>query len=183
MTLTSLDIPTHWQVITGAPCSGKTAVIDTLGRQGFRVVPETARAYIEQQLAEERSLSEIKANPLAFERHILMAKVRSELSLPKNERIFMDRAVPDSIAYYQIEGLDPAEPIRFSREVRYQTIFLMERLCFEKDDVRTEDEALAFRLETLLEESYASLGYAIIRVPVMSVRERVEFILDYLQFR
>ncbi|MEJ2222165.1 MAG: AAA family ATPase [Desulfobacterales bacterium] len=38
---------THWSVITGAPCSGKTAVIHMLEQQGYTVIHEVARAYID----------------------------------------------------------------------------------------------------------------------------------------
>ena len=62
---------THWQVITGAPCSGKTAVIRELENRGFRVVHEVARSFIEAQLKEGKSLTAVKADRLAFERHIL----------------------------------------------------------------------------------------------------------------
>jgi hypothetical protein len=68
-------IPTNWHVITGAPCSGKTAVIEALARQGYRIVPEIARSYIESRLACGATLNAIKADALAFESHILLGKI------------------------------------------------------------------------------------------------------------
>ncbi|MBI5897255.1 MAG: ATP-binding protein, partial [Desulfobacterales bacterium] len=91
---------TRWQVITGAPCSGKTALIENLARRGHPVVPETARAYINLRLAQGLALSQIKADPLRFERSILLEKVALETALPKDRLVFMDRAIPDSVAYY-----------------------------------------------------------------------------------
>jgi predicted ATPase len=178
--LQSSSLATRWQVITGAPCSGKTTLIHALARQGHRVVPETARAYIDQCLARGLTLSQIKADPLGFERKILLAKVSLESALPRDQLIFMDRAVPDSVAYYRFEGLDPAEPLRYSRTVRYATIFLLERLAFEQDAVRSEDAQSAARLERMLAEGYATLGYAVVRVPVMEIDERARFILRHL---
>ena len=58
---------TRWCVITGAPSSGKTAVILDLERRGFRVVHEAARAYIEQELEKGRRLQEVKSDRLHFE--------------------------------------------------------------------------------------------------------------------
>ena len=172
--------PCNWHVITGAPCSGKTAVIQKLAASGYRIVPEVARTYIDAQLAKGKSLSTIKADPTQFEGHILMEKVGIERRLPKLETIFLDRAVPDSIAYYRLEGLNPAEPIRLSRLVRYRTIFFFEALPFEQDEVRTENQTLSQRIETLLFKAYHELGYAIIRVPVLSVTQRVAFILSHI---
>ena len=171
---------TNWYVITGAPCSGKTAVINKLEQRGYSVVHEAARAHIDAELAKGKTLEQIKADEWAFERHILMAKVKLEAKLARNSLIFFDRAVPDSIAYYKLCGLDPTEPEQKSRTVRYQKIFLFERLTFLADPVRSEDERTADRLSQLIEESYQALAYEIIYVPLQSVEDRTEFILKRL---
>lgn len=171
---------TSWSVITGAPCSGKTAVIRMLAQQGYTVIHEVARAYIDAELAGGKTLSEIKADEWAFERHILMEKVRIESTLKTDEIIFFDRGIPDSVAYYRLNGLDAAEAFQRSAEVCYRNIFLFERLRFSKDKVRSEDEKTARQLNRLIEESYQSLGYDIIHVPVLSVKARTEFVLEHL---
>ncbi|MEJ2282927.1 MAG: ATP-binding protein [Desulfobacterales bacterium] len=111
---------TNWHIITGAPCSGKTAVIREIEQRGIRVIHEVARAYIDRMLKEGLRLEQIKSDILQFERHILNAKIRIEKTLSKSEPIFFDRGVPDSIAYYNLEGLDPAEALKFSRRTRYR---------------------------------------------------------------
>ena len=171
---------TNWHVITGAPCSGKTAVIKRLEQKGYTVVHEVARAHIDAQLARGRTLAEIKADEWAFERSILMAKVKIEAGLPRSEAIFFDRGVPDSIAYYMLCGLDPAEPRKMSRTIRYRKIFLFERLSFLADAVRSEDEKTASRINHLINESYQSLGYNPIRVPLSSIEDRTDFVLKHL---
>ena len=169
---------TNWHVITGAPCSGKTAVICGLEQLGYRVVHESARAYIDEELQKGKSISRIKSDILSFESHILYKKIEIENRLPKNELIFFDRAVPDSIGYYLLEGLNPEEPIIKSKQQVYKKIFFFERLSFEKDEVRSEDDLIAARLDTLLKESYQMLGYDIIPVPLMTVEERIQFIVN-----
>ena len=171
---------TNWYVITGAPCSGKTTVINQLEQRGYAVVHEVARAYIDAELAKGKTLEQIKADEWAFERYILISKVKLEAQLKRKDIIFFDRAVPDSIAYYRLCGLDPTEPRQLSRAIRYQKIFLFERLKFLADPVRSEDEKTADRLKYLIEESYQSLGYDLIVVPVGSVEDRTEFILTHL---
>ena len=169
--------PTRWYVITGAPCSGKTAVIRGLERRGFPVVHEVARAYIDDELKKGRGINAVKADTRAFESHILNKKIEIEAALPIDTVIFLDRAVPDSIAYYRLSGLDPGEPLEKSRTYRYKKVFLFERLLFEKDPVRSENENMAAKLEMLLAESYRMLGYSLVRVPLLPVGERVDFIL------
>jgi predicted ATPase len=170
---------TAWCVITGAPCSGKTAVVSELARRGFRVVQETARAFIDKELKRGRRLEEIKSDPARFERHVFLTKLAIEARLPAHERLFFDRALPDSIAYYRLEGLDPTEPLEQSRRVRYSRVFLFERMEFKKDAVRIEDAETAARIERLIEEEYTDLGYSIVRVPVVPVARRADFVLSH----
>ena len=170
---------TEWCVITGAPCSGKTAVVGELARRGFRVVPEAARAHIHAEMKKGRRLDEIKSDPARFEGHIFRTKLAVEARLPAREQLFFDRALPDSIAYYRLEGLDPAEPERHSRRVRYRRVFLFERIEFMKDSVRTEDAETAAHIERLIEEAYTDLGYTIVRVPGMPVGERADFVIAH----
>ncbi len=174
-------ILTNWYVITGAPCSGKTAVIQGLERKGFAVVHEVARTYIDDELKKGRGIDEVKADIHAFERRILNKKIEIEASLAVDTVIFLDRAVADSIAYYRFSGLDPGEPLGKSRTYRYKKVFLFERLLFEKDPVRSEDEEKADWLENLLKECYRSLGYEPFRVPLFPVKERIDFILKNIE--
>jgi predicted ATPase len=171
---------TNWHVITGAPCSGKTAVIRELEQLGYPVVHEVARAYIDERLQNGETIVQIKADILSFEHHILHKKIEIEQSLLKEDTVFLDRAVPDSIGYYILEGLDPDDPIQKSRLWRYKRIFFFDRIPFEKDRVRSEDDEIASRIDGLLMKSYRMLDYEIIFVPLMSVNERVGFILKHV---
>lgn len=172
---------TKWQVITGAPCSGKTAVIRRLERMGYTVVHEVARALIDAELKKGRTIEQIRADESAFEESVLRLKIKNESSLDTAAIVFLDRALPDSIAYYGLSGLDVNRPGEKSRLFRYQNIFLFERFNLEADPVRSEDDAGAQRLEALLEAAYRQLGYEIIRVPHLPVAARTEFILQHLE--
>ena len=169
---------TRWTVITGAPCSGKTSVIRVLEKRGLPVVHEVARSFIDRQLARGLSMARIKADPVSFEQGILAEKLAIEASLPPDRGVFLDRGVPDSIAYFRFEGLDTRAPVAASRIRRYRRVFLLDRLAMAPDPVRTEDEAAAVRLEALLIESYRRLGYLLIRIPAVSLQERVEQVLQ-----
>ncbi len=171
---------TNWCVITGAPCAGKTTLIQALARRGFPVAGEVAREYIDARLAAGSTLRQIRADALSFERHILLEKARLERRLPPRRLVFLDRAIPDSTAYFRLEGLDPAEPLTLSRMFRYREVYLLERLKFTPDGIRSEDDATAARLEDLLIETYSQLDYPIIRVPILEESRRLAFVLDHL---
>jgi predicted ATPase len=171
---------TNWQVITGAPCSGKTAVVNELARRGYPIVGESAREIIDEELRAGRSLEEIRADAHGFESRVFDAKRRAESRLPADQLTFLDRALPDSIAYYALEGLDPGKPEKHSRQVRYGGVFLFERLKFLRDTVRAEDDMTAAKIEGLIAAAYAELGYAIVRVPVLPIPRRADWILAHL---
>jgi predicted ATPase len=77
-----------------------------------------------------------------------------------------------------LEGLDPAEPLKYSRRNRYRRIFFFERFDFFKDDVRSEDEKIAAQLNDLLQNAYRQAGYDIIMVPVRPVKDRADLVLE-----
>ncbi len=176
--MTALE--TNWQVITGAPCSGKTAVIDYLARHGFETVPEAARAYIDNQLASGLTIGRLKADIDSFEKAILARKQETEANLDPARLVFLDRGMPDSIAYFELEGLDPSCARKACGLFRYRNVFFFQRLPLRPDRVRREDEATAARLERLLLNAYLSLGYTPIIVPAMDIEARAGFILDKL---
>lgn len=171
---------TNWYVITGAPCSGKTSVISRIGQMGYRVVHETARAYINEELNKRRTLDEIKADMYIFESSIFYRKIKIEEALPEKAIIFLDRAIPDSIAYFRFAGLDPKDPERMSAGIRYRKIFMFDRLRIKQDEVRNENEEDSILIDQLIEETYRTIGYEITRVPVLPLQRRVDFILENL---
>ena len=126
-----------------------------------------------------KSLEAIKGDITAFERRILEEKFKIESRLAREDLVFLDRALPDSIAYYKLCGIDPFEAVEKSRIYQYKTVFLFERLLFEKDPVRSESEDTAARLENLLAEGYRVLGYRPVGVPLMPIGERADFIVNY----
>jgi predicted ATPase len=55
---------------------------------------------------------------------------------------------------------------------------MLERLPFEKDYARTEDNETLNRIQVLLRRAYSDLGYEIIDVPATSLKERLELVLS-----
>jgi len=57
----------------------------------------------------------------------------------------------------------------------------IERFDFLKDGVRSEDEMIAARLNDLLLEAYGNIGYDLIMVPVMPIKDRVDLVLESIE--
>jgi predicted ATPase len=64
---------------------------------------------------------------------------------------------------------------------QYRAVFIFDRLPLKKDGVRTEDEALAAQIDAGLEADYRSVGYRPVRVPVLSIEKRTDFVLEYIR--
>ena len=165
-------------VITGVPSSGKTTVLEELKKRGFVIYPEAARVLIDKEIAKGKSIKDIRRNEAEFQKKVLMIKVGTERLAPKDKVVFFDKAIPDSIAYYQVCGLDPEEVLKFCYKKQYKKIFFFEQLPFENDYARVEDNKTVKNLNKLLKKGYEDLGYKVISIPAISVQERVEKILS-----
>ena len=172
---------TNWCVITGAPSSGKTSVVKELAHRGFAIQDEVARELIQLGIRQGRTLDDIRQKAAELQKGILEVTLAREMGLDLNTRIFLDRGLPDSITYFKLAGLDGFEAAAVSMLFQYKTVFIFERLPVVKDDVRTEDDMLANKIDKMLEDDYRSVGYQPIRVPVLPIEQRADFVLEKLK--
>jgi len=93
-------IRTNWNVITGGPCTGKTTVVEMLSERGYKTTIEHARHYIDTQKIKGRTVEEIRANKRQFQLSVLEMQVEEEAELDPKDVVFLDRALPDAMAYY-----------------------------------------------------------------------------------
>jgi len=170
----------RWYVITGGPSSGKTTIISKLTEIGYQTVPESSRLLIDKGMTEGKTLEEIRVNEKEFQLKVLEMKISFENELPKDKTVFLDRGIPDTIAYFQLYGFDVQEILETCLEKRYRKIFFLEPLAFEKDYARIEDEKTAKKLNELIKNAYTELGYEVVSVPNMPIEERVKFIMSKL---
>ena len=175
-----MTINTNWYVVTGGPSSGKTKVIEHLAFLEYAIAPETARILINIEQNKGRTIEEIRTDEAEFQRKILQMKIEIEDKISPEQITFFDRGIPDSIAYYQIAGLNPVSVIKEAKKRKYRGIFFLERLPYKKDYARIEDKKTVRELNKLLYEAYRNLEYKVVRVPVKPVKERVNFILSKL---
>ncbi len=173
-------MPTRWIVIDGAPSSGKTTVVHALQRRGLRIIPEVARAFVEMELARGRPLEDVRGDPRAFQGAVIDLFVERERRLPAGETLILDVGLPGCSAYVRLHKLEGLPDPLAAHTHRYQHVFLFDRLPFEEDHVRTENEAMAIFLDRAIEEAYLRLGYSPTRVPVMDVEERATFVMEHI---
>lgn len=178
--LKTFKVRTNWHVITGAPSSGKTTLINLMKERGFKTSPEQARQYIEMKVSKGQSIEELQADKHAFERAIMFFTMASERELNPKEDLFLDRGLPDCLPYCRVVGLNPNEHLADCFQFHYASIFVLDRLPFQHDGVRYEDDTIADFLHTWTLKDYQSLGYNPIQVPILPPEGRIAFILEKL---
>ena len=173
-----------WYVLTGGPSAGKSTLIAELEKRGYKTIPEAARTVIEREVAVGRDFRSLRRDASAFQKEVLRLKIEWERAASKDETLFLDRGIPDSIAYYRVEGVaEDAELSEACARSKYRRVFLLDFISeenFTEDGARSETWEEAQKIDRELERAYRELGHDLLRVPVMPVSERVTFILENL---
>jgi len=177
---TPLRVQTKWHVITGAPSCGKTTLINLLADKSYQVVSESARQYMEGEVARGKNIDEVHANAAALQTAIKDMQLEVERGLRADEVLFLDGAVPGSLAFYRLFGLNPNEILPECFHHRYASVFILDRLPIELDGFRFEIDAHTDFLDEWHTLDYISLGYSVVRVPVLPPEERLDFVLERL---
>ena len=168
----------RWYVITGPPCCGKSTTVELLARLGFRVRSEVARDYVDQEILKGRKIQEIRSDMRSFQCEILRRALASEESLPKDELVFLDRGVPDSLAYFKLHGISEKLYIQRITSFKYRKVFYLDPLeDYQTDYIRVESLSERGQLARLLWKVYSDLEFCIERVPVLPSEERIDYIL------
>jgi predicted ATPase len=105
-------------ILTGAPGSGKTAILDRLG-SGIRCVAEPAR----EILAEQRSIDGTGTpdRDASLFMHLLLRRSIDKFEAARRGEgaVLFDRGIPDCVAYADRLGVDPGPSILASQLYRY----------------------------------------------------------------
>jgi predicted ATPase len=180
---TPFRVQTNWHVITGAVSSGKSTLIDRLANEGFQTVPETGRLYVEGEMAKGRTIDEIREGMAAMQVAITDMQLEIERGLRAEDVLFLDGALPGSLAWYRAFGLNPNRILPECFHHRYASVFILEPLPFERNGARDGDADIVGHLDEWLARDYRALGYEVMRVPVIPVQERLALVLDGLSER
>jgi predicted ATPase len=165
-------------ILTGAPGTGKTAVLAELS-SSFTIVPEPARRVLAVERAEGRPVS-LPADADRFVALLLRRSIESyERTRGSNGVVLFDRGIPDCIAYALHLGADPEPSIRASEAYRYDDRVLMltpwEEI-YRTDDERTMTFDLVLAFHEALDRAYRDANYEVVEVPRASVTERDAFV-------
>jgi predicted ATPase len=181
MIKTSEITKTNWYVVTGGPSSGKTTTINLLQERGYKTTIEHARHYIDTMRSDGQSVKELRDNKRKFQLGVLDMQIEQEASIKPEEVVFLDRAIPDALAYYRFLKLEIDQKLKEAlKKAFYKKTFILDRLPLIKDYARLESEKDQILIHNLITEVYRSLPFPVVHVPVLNPVERVNYILKNL---
>ncbi|MDN3548219.1 AAA family ATPase [Mucilaginibacter aquaedulcis] len=170
-------------IITGGPGSGKTKLLEALKSLNYNCSEEASRQLIVQEV-------KLRSNCLpwidlsCFADKVLDKMVSSYRATVKSELTFYDRGIPDIIAYLKVAGLPvPDNYYHISQQHPYhKTVFILPpwQEIYVNDTERWQTYPESEQLYWGIAETYESLSYTLVEVPKLSVKERVNFIIDHI---
>jgi predicted ATPase len=165
-------------VLTGAPGSGKTTILDRIGLE-IRGVSEPAREILAEQRAIDGAGTHDR-DPSLFVDLLLRRSIdKYETAQDQEGPTVFDRGVPDCIAYAVLMEIDPTPSIQAAERYRYNREVLVlapwEEI-YSVDEERTMSFADTITFHAALVDAYERSGYTLVEVPRDSVGNRASFV-------
>lgn len=165
-------------LISGAPGTGKTRIIEELSNNGYRCHPEISRNIISHQIATDGNITPWQ--DLETFSQIVLQKRIAQFDNAEKEIEFYDRGIIDIIAYMRKDDLKiNPDWIRIAKEYRYfNKVFIAPpwKEIYHKDDERMEDYHTSTDVHKFMVNTYKSFDYEVILIPKSKVSDRINFI-------
>lgn len=172
-------------VITGGPGTGKSSIINEFTKRGYTCYEEISRQVILD--ARKDGVEQLfLTKPLLFSELLLKGREQQyiEAENSDNEFVFLDRGIPDIVAYmdYANESY-PENFITSCQENTYDYVFILApwQEIFKSDNERYENFEQAKQIHDSLLETYKKYDYHLQDVPFGSIEERAKHILNVVK--
>ncbi len=172
-------------VITGGPGTGKTSIINELLRRDFICLEEVSRQVILE--AQKKGIDQLfLTEPLLFSDMLLEGRRKQfeEANLSNEAFTFLDRGIPDVVAYMDYLGTNyPERFVEACKNFNYEHVFILApwQQIYVSDNERYESFDQAVQIHDHLINTYSKYGYELHDVPFGSVESRADFILNIVK--
>ena len=178
----SYPLKTTRIVLTGAPATGKTTVSQLLEGLGHTVFHEQAREIISDSLENGSDILPWK-NLMGFTQVVWDLRNKQFDSALLETKNFYDRTILDSYAYLLKGNVQPLDNwTKDMKNRRFDKVFLLpvwpEIHALDSERMETLEDCI--EVEKFIIQAYEQMGYELIIVPKIPVKQRVAFILERL---
>lgn len=172
-------------VITGGPGTGKTSIINELKNRNYTCLDEISREVTLK--AREDGIEQLfLTQPLLFSELLLKGREKqfNDASNAKSDIVFLDRGLPDVLAYMDYIGdTYPKEFVNSCKNNLYDLVFILEpwQEIFTSDNERYENFDQAVKIHHHLLNTYERFDYKLLDVPFAKIEERADFIINVVK--
>ncbi|TVZ51807.1 AAA family ATPase [Dokdonia sp. Hel_I_53] len=172
-------------LLIGGPSTGKTTLLKHLKQLGHPCLEEISRQVI--QKAQNQGIDQLfLEKPLLFSELLKDARIDQwqQAVEYKNENVFIDRGIPDTVAYMDYIGqVYPDTFIEACTRYRYDSVFILPpwKEIHVTDSERYESFEEATKIQLHLLKTYKDYGYHPVEIPIGSIEERGDFIVNAIR--
>ncbi len=173
-------------LLTGGPGTGKTTVLNRLKQRGYFCFEEVSRVII--KAAQKKGIEQLfLTHPDEFNQKILSGRINQHLEGRKIDAgiCFLDRGLPDIIAYNNYIGANTSEAVlKAVQKYRYDFVFVFPpwKNIYTKDNERYESFNESVKIYENLKNTYTDLNYEVLEVPINTASDRVNYILNIAEY-
>ncbi len=165
-------------IITGAPGTGKTSLITKLQKNGYPCYEEISRKIIKEQ--QQIGKNKTPWGDLSGFVDLVYQQTIRELQNPIDQYTFVDRGLPDTIAYLKSKPCAiPQYLLNFPFKTYYaSTVFLAPpwEEIYINDPQRPQSNKESIQIHKHLIETYEELNFKVEILPKTTLIKRVDFI-------
>ena len=166
-------------VLTGAPGTGKSAILGWLAVAGKNVVDEPAREILREQRSTGGSGTPDR-QPATFVDLLLQRSIEKyRAARLSGTDVIFDRGIPDCIAYAVHLGVDPEPSVIACRAHRYEREVLIVapwEEIYAVDEQRTMSFEDTIGFHDAIVRAYEGAGYELVEIPRGSIEDRAAFV-------
>jgi predicted ATPase len=169
-------------VLTGAPGSGKTAMLRLLESAGFAVVEEAVTDVI--ALEQARGRPEPWTSPGFIDEIVKLQRQRQFRAGPHAQAAFFDRSPVCTLALSRFLGWQPSRQLatelgRIARDAVYEPVafFVRNQGFVTPTAARRISFAQSLAFEHVHEQAYREFGFRLVDVPAGALADRVALVL------
>lgn len=163
---------------------GKSTILQELSRLEYKCIAEPARQILKEQRAAGKDGTPDK-DPARFN-ELMLEKMILDYEGNQNydDITIFDRGIPDVIAYAELLKTDSSAALKAANEYKYNNnVYMFDawKEIYTNDDERKMSFELSAFFSKSVQRIYEKLGYEVIEVPFIDVRDRVDFIINSIE--